>query len=167
MKFQDTESGNNYLSTKLIVNGCNSVFLSLENESNDTINIVGYFVLEYPQKGRPFMLFCLSDSLILRKQSNENGFDFKDTALYYYSTKFYSHIDLQTNEITFDRLYFCQLKQHICLKEILPKQKIMIPINYYAINTYMFIRFQTVIFIKQNFYWIQKETNSIFMPECK
>jgi hypothetical protein len=161
-KHQDVETGNNYLSTKLIIDN-NYLILNLKNNTNDTITIVGYFTLEWPKKGS-FLLFCLSDSL-LREHSNENGFNLNDTSCYYYSSMFVSHLKLVESAISFDKLFFCK-DEDSCLVSIYPKQDLKIPISYYSINTYMFIRFQSMICVKRKWFWIQKETNSIFMPKC-
>ena len=166
--FPAKEVGNSLLSTNLSTNNCDSVFLNLTNNTNDTVIIAALFVLEWP-KDIPYILFCLSDSL-LRKQPNENGFNLSDTGSYYYSTRYLGRVDPITNMADYERFIFCsieQARQNKYRREIPPKGSIRIPIRYYYEDRYMFLRFQTSIFIKNNWFWIQKETNSVFMPKCK
>jgi len=167
-KFPEKDVGNYFLSTNLTTNSCDLVFLNLKNNTNDTVTIFAYFVLEWP-KDRPYILFCLSDSL-LRKQSNENGFDFSDINSYYYSNRYLGNVDLITNRPNYEELIFCDIelaKQNKYYRVIYPKDSIRIPIRYYFKDRYMFLRFQTRISVKSNWFWIQKETNSVFMPKCE
>ena len=166
--FPAKEVGNSFLSTNLSTNNCDSVFLNLKNNTNDTVTIFAYFVLEWP-KERPYILFCLSDSL-LRKQPNENGFNLSDTGSYYYSTRYLGNVDIITNRPNYDELIFCDIelaKQNDYSRLIYPKESISIPIRYYFEDRFMFLRFQTGISVKGNWFWIQKETNGVFMPKCK
>lgn len=167
-KFPEKDNGNYLLSTHLSTNNCDLVFLDLKNNTNDTITIFAYFVLEWP-KERPYILFCLSDSL-LRKQPNESGFDFSDVNSYYYSNRYLGNVDIITNRPNYEELIFCdieQARQNDYSRLIYPKDSISIPIRYYFEDRYMFLRFQTSVFIKNNWFWIQKETNGVFMPKCK
>ena len=166
--FPAKEVGNSFLSTNLSTNNCDLFFLNLTNNTNDTVIIIALFVLEWP-KERPYILFCLSDSL-LRKQPNENGFNLSDTGSYYYSNGYLGRVDPITNRADYVQLIFCsieQARQNDYSRLIYPKDSISIPIRYYFEDRYMFLRFQSQISVNGNWFWIQKETNGVFMPKCK
>lgn len=150
---------NDIVDIGLSTNNKDSLYLTISNECNDTICMPRKVLLGWPQS-ICYVMFCVSDSA-LRDSSSLNGFKFEDKEEYHYYDYYW---DIEGHVKFMKYVHETQRMNNKGGFYILPhtKERLVFPI--YIKGKYIFVRYQGFANKDGVVYYLQMDTNSVYMP---